>query len=218
MIPFTESTIDQAFQILNTAYDKTDSFATVSKEVGFKLSKAFGRNKSEKHCLNKSYDDVRISLKQVYLDRIKSSLFNPNKDLSKESAIMSLKQVRTFWNAIRLTSSFLADIKITSIKTDTFQQTFEDKQINEMIEIIESKNEDELRFHIVIKNANENNLNYYPNSLNLNVDIDNLDDKVILSKLSSIKCESVNIEMVLNKLNLLLFNLYKFTTRQWRRT
>ena len=72
-----------------------------------------------------------------------------------------------------------------------------------MIEIIESKNEDELRFHIVIKNANENNLNYYPNSLNLNVDIDNLDDKVNLSKLSSIKCESVNIEMVLNKLNLL---------------
>ncbi len=206
MIPFTDGTIDQEFQILNTAYDKIDSFATATKEVGSKLSKAFGMNKSEKHCLNKSYNDVRISLKQVDLDRIKSSFFNPNKefkDLTKESAIMSLKQERTFWNAIQLTSSFLFDMKITSIKTDTFQQTFEDKQVNEMIEIIESKNEDELRFHTVIKNANKNNINNTPDSLHLNVDIDNLDDKAILRKLSSIKCESVNIEMVLNKFNLL---------------
>ena len=171
-------TIDQAWITINNAYSK--------------------------NLLSSSYNSICIKLKQVELERMKA-LFNQNKeylDLTKESAIYKLKNERTFCNVMRITNSFQADLKIIHGNNKT--EEMKDKQINELIALIETKTDDTLRYNIIIKDANVNGVNEYfkstiNNSISLQVDFDGLDYKSINEKLSSIKAKSINIEMVLTK-------------------
>jgi preprotein translocase subunit SecA len=161
-------------------------------------------NAYHKDKLSSSYHGISITLKQAELDRIKA-IFNQNKeylDLTKESAIDKLKNERTMWNTLRITSSYQIDLKI--IHSDNKTEEFKNKQINELITLIETKTDDTLRFNIIIKDANANEVNkYFKNttndSANLQVDFDRLDFESIDEKLSSIKAKSINIEMVLTK-------------------
>jgi len=157
-----------------------------------------------KHKLPSSYNDICITLKQTDLDRVKT-IFNQNKeyfDLSKESAIAQLKSERTFCNTLRLTSSYQVDLHIKQI--DNKVEKLENKQMNELIGEIEKRTDDTLRFDIIIKDANINELNKYFKRKystigNLQVDFDRLDYGSANEKLSSIKANSFNIEMVSTK-------------------
>ncbi|CAF4844118.1 unnamed protein product, partial [Rotaria sp. Silwood1] len=168
-------TIDQALIAINEAYSKNQ--------------------------LKSSYNGVRLALKQVPLDRMKI-LFNQNKeflDLTKESAIDKLKSERSFWNTCRITSSYPIDLTI--IHSDNKTEVFKNKQINELISLIETKADEKLRFNILIKDSNVNEINnYFKNtadiSISLQVHFDGLDYESANEKLSSIKAESINIEMV----------------------
>ncbi|CAF1444874.1 unnamed protein product [Adineta steineri] len=174
--------IDQALIIINNAYNK--------------------------EILSSSYNGISITLKQVDLDRIKA-MFNQDKeylDLTKESTLDKLKTERTMWNTLRITSSYQVDLKI--IHSDNKIEEFINKQINELITLIDTKTDDTLRFYIIIKRANVNGINNYfknttNNSTNLQVDFNGLEYDSVNEKLSSIKSKSINIEMVLTKLVLL---------------
>ncbi|CAF4782954.1 unnamed protein product, partial [Rotaria sp. Silwood2] len=158
--------------------------------------------------LPSSYHGISITLKQAELDRIKA-IFNQNKeylDLTKESAIDKLKSERTMWNKLRITSSYQVDLKI--IHSDNKTEEFKNKHMSELITLIEAKTDDTLRFNIIIKDANVNEVNkHFKNTANdsatLQIDFERLDFESIDEKLSSIKAKSINIEMVLTKSTLL---------------
>ena len=162
------------------------------------------KNAYEQCILTSSDHDICITLKQTDLDRVKT-MFNQNKeylDLSKESAIAQLKSERTYCNALRLTSSYQVDLHIKH--TDNKVEKLENKQMNELIGEIEKRTDGTLRFDIIIKNANINEVNKYfkrkDNTIgNLQVDFDRLDYESANEKLSSIEAKSFNIEMVLTK-------------------
>ena len=171
-------TIDQALITINNAYNE------------------------EK--LSSSYQEISLTLKQIELDRIKA-LFNKNKeffDLTKVSAIEKLKSERTLWNTCRITSSYSVDLQI--IHSDNKIQEFKDRQMNELLTLIEPITDETLRFNITIKNANVNEVNKYFQdsasvSVSLQVDFDRLDAESINEKLASIRAQSMNIEMVATK-------------------
>ena len=158
---------------------------------------------------------IRLKLKQVDLDRIQSSLFNPNKefkDLTQESVRAKIKEQRSYGNAMRITNSYGADLTITSNDARKLKKEFKDRQLNELLAIVDEQpsNDTTLRFEMVIKKANENAINRYFQSndrstkpIQLNVDLANLDDEAAKAKLKSTKAQFVNIEMVLSKVNLL---------------
>ncbi|CAF2102630.1 unnamed protein product [Rotaria magnacalcarata] len=171
-------TVDQALETINNAYYKDN--------------------------LPSSYHDISITLKQVELDRIKA-IFNQNKEylyLTKQSAIDKLKSERTMWNTLRVKSSYQVDLKI--MHSDNKTEEFKNQQMNKLISLIEEKTDDTLRFNIIIKDANVNEVNkHFKNaandSENLQIDFDRLDFESINEKLSSIKAKSINLEMVLTK-------------------
>ncbi|CAF2144698.1 unnamed protein product [Rotaria magnacalcarata] len=171
-------TIDQALITINNAYSNT--------------------------LLSSSYNRTRDKLKQVQ-SYVMQAIFNQNKeclDLTKESAIHKLKNERTYCNTMRITDSFQVDLKI--IHSNNKTEEFKNKQMNELIALIETKMDDTLRFDIIIKDANVNGINKYfkstiNNSTCLQVDFVGLDSESINEKLSSIKAKSINIEMVLTK-------------------
>ncbi|CAF3303826.1 unnamed protein product [Rotaria sp. Silwood2] len=110
------------------------------------------------------------------------------------------------WNKLRITSSYQVDLKI--IHSDNKTEEFKNKQMSELITLIEAKTDDTLRFNIIIKDANVNEVNkHFKNTANdsatLQIDFERLDFESIDEKLSSIKAKSINIEMVLTKSTLL---------------
>ena len=174
------------------------------------------KNVFDNKCLDTStYSDIRLKLKQVDLDRIQSALFNQNKefkDLTKDAAYAKLKEQRSYWNAFRVTNSYDADMTITSNDARKLKKEFKNRQLNDLLIIVDEQasSDTNLRFDIVIKKANENEINrhFQPNGLSpkgikLSVDFDNLGDETVKAKLKTIKARSVNIEMVLSKANLL---------------
>ena len=203
-------TKDQAVLTLENATNKR--LEQTDNEARSKLDKVRSKNKAQ--CLDKnSYSDIKIKLKQVDWDSIKSTLFNPDKefkDLTKEAAIMKLKEERTYCNALHLTSSFKTNLQVISTEEVNVKKEFEDKQINELLEIIEDQPSEDtrLRFHIVIKKSNENKINKLFKSsckkpLSLDIDFENLDHDATKAKLSSIKAKLIHLQLILNKLNLL---------------
>ena len=165
MTPFTDGAEDQA------SITVTNAFRTISlpneatkRSLRSRLKK---RILGDKVCvlLDRSmYTDIRIKLRQTDLARI-TTLFNPDKtfeDLTRETALMKLKEDQTYMHALINTSSHCADLISTS--TDEGRQikkVLENRQINEIIKYIEDQpsSDETLRFDLVIKKVNENEIN-----------------------------------------------------------
>ena len=192
MIPLMDGTIDQALITLHKAFDK--SLEETKASFTSKVTNAF---KGKAASLNNDcYSDIQLKLKQVDLARINCALFNPDKefkDLTRESALTKLKEESSYGHAWFGTRSLSANLRITSIDERQLEKKFEDKQINELIAIITNQPIDDsnLRFYIVIKKANENDINKLftsksptSKSIKLNIQFDKLDLETAKAKFS----------------------------------
>ncbi|CAG0914726.1 unnamed protein product [Notodromas monacha] len=184
-------------------------------------------------------NNIRINLKDVDMTQVHSCIFNPDKeftDLTGESAEAKLKEERSYWHALRVGNSFKVNLTMHSVnnnnnnsdnnntnqheKSKAIKQTFSDKEINEAISIVKEEMQKDiprskdLRFDMVIKEANVNALNEElvhskgsDPDVTLNVEFGNLNQAEAMLKLSSIKARSLDIEFVANKSNKELLNL-----------
>ena len=200
-------TLDQALTTLENAYDTSKN----SKFRGL-------------HCLDVNSDNVRIHLNRVDFATVRSALFNPNKefnDLTRESAINKLKEQRSYKHTFRVGKSLSTQLEIHS---DDKREVYKDKQMNELINIIKDQeiSDTSLRFDIVIRDGNVNEINKFltshqntlqsplnnrrPSSqisFQLHLTFDKLDQENVKAKLNMIRAKSFNIKFVLDKLALL---------------
>ena len=74
----------------------------------------FTNKKQQSEPSTSSYEDITLKLNQITLSRLKL-LFSPNiefEELSSELAISKLKETRSYFNALGITSSYNVDAKI----------------------------------------------------------------------------------------------------------
>ncbi|CAG0894755.1 unnamed protein product, partial [Cyprideis torosa] len=207
-------TKDQAWQTLNNAYDE---------ELLPPKSKTSRFTGDEFKCLPEDYKDIAISLQQVDLARIEQDLFHPDKeykDLARESAVAKLKEQRSYIHAAcRYLNSEKATLRITSANDISVKMTYDDADINYLIEVVEDVSSDtSLRFDLLFKGANENKINQTfqkggNESIRLKVSFENLDKEGAREKVKAIKAASADVEFVTNKANFLEL-LQKDTTLQ----
>lgn len=165
--------------------------------------------------MSSKYNGLGIKINQIGLSQLRN-LLNQDKEfeqeLSAQSAIAQLKQERTYFNAMELTSSFNADLTI--IYPDSKKETKSNVQINTAIELIETKmiQNNELRYNITIKKANENGINklFHNNpsskpSSDFQISFDNLDEKSFtkLAHLLSSEKTKVQINMLISNEHIL---------------
>ena len=113
--------------------------------------------------LSSSYKGFELKINQVGLSRLRA-LFSRNKEfddeLTAQSAISMLKNERSYFNAMYITSSY--DVDLTRLHPKSKPDKWYDIQINKAIELIESKASDtSLRYNFAIKEATVNKLNDY---------------------------------------------------------
>ena len=119
---------------------------------------------SNECCLeNIAYSDIQIKLEQVDLARISNALFNPDKEfkhLPRETAVTKLNSELSYWHPLGLSDSFQASLTISAINDEKYKEE-NNKKINELIKIVDSHDvsDTDLRFDIVIRKANENDIN-----------------------------------------------------------
>ena len=201
-------TRDQALTTLDNAYDESKNF-------------------KGHYCLKANSNNVRIHLNQVDFATVRSALFNPNKefiDLTRESAIEILKEQRSYKHKFRVGESLSTQLKIHSNDKREYIY-YKDKQMNELINIIEDQeiSDNSLRFDIVISDGNVNEINTFlkshqnksqspsnnrrPSSqisFQLHITFNNLDQENVKAKLNMIRAESFDIKFVLDKSALLM--------------
>ena len=201
-------TRDQALTTLDNAYDES-------------------KNSKGHYCLNANSDNVRIHLNQVDFATVRSALFNPNKefiDLTRESAIKILEEQRSYKHKFRVGESLSTQLKIHSNDKREYIY-YKDKQMNELINIIEDQeiSDNSLRFDIVISDGNVNEINTFlkshqnksqspsnnrrPSSqisFQLHITFNNLDQENVEAKQNMIRAESFDIKFVLDKSALLM--------------
>ncbi len=209
-------TIDQAVQNITVALteiNNKDNLVTgyMDRLKSLKSRFKFTNKKQQSEPSTSSYEDITLKLNQITLSRLKLVL-SPNKEfeeLSSELAISKLKETRSYFNALGITSSYNVDAKI--VHQDNKKETLNNIQINELKGIIESNNKDDpsLKYYLNIKEANTNHINsFYRNTKVINsskflVQFDGLDYTEAKKLLSEIPSEYVNIEFIIKK-NLLL--------------
>jgi len=211
-------TNDQALITLQHAFDESILEKEIKELSELERLKRKAKDKigsSSECCLDESYSYIQIKLKQVDLAVVSSAIFNPDKefrDLTRKTAIATLKEERSYWHASGLGDSHDANLTISSIDERKLNLEFKNKKINDVIKIIDHQklSDAALRFDIVIKQGNQNKINKLfmsngrsPGKIELNIDFDNLSRDVAKAKLSSIEAESFDIEFVLNKSELL---------------
>ena len=84
-------------------------------------------------------NSVKICLNHVDLSNLLSTFFNNNKefmDLTLESAVVKLKEERSIYHTLRITNSSQTKLRIHTTNSNT---VYENKQINELISIIEDQ-------------------------------------------------------------------------------
>ncbi len=84
-------------------------------------------------------NSVKICLNRVDLSNLWSTFFNNNKefmDLTLESAVAKLKEERSIYHTLRITNSSQTKLRIHTTNSNT---VYENKQINELISIIEDQ-------------------------------------------------------------------------------
>jgi len=160
---------------------------------------------------------AKLKEERTYVDAVTGTICNTeiHRDVNKlaYSLINEYNPVRTLMHASNETNTHKVYLTIIS-STDgrKLQEGVNYKHINDVIKVIEEQSsiDETLRFDIIIKKSNENKINKFftlnqghKQSIRLNIEFDNLDQDAAKKKLSSIKAKSVDIELVLSKLNLI---------------
>ncbi|XP_018022148.2 uncharacterized protein LOC108678282 [Hyalella azteca] len=210
-------TIDQAWITIDNAFDEkllAKETQTLSKLKALSTAVKSKFSSDEYSSLAQGSCNIKINLNQVDLSTVSSVLFNPDqefKDLTYETTLMKLKEKQSCLHYCRLTNSPKADLLIHSNDDINLKEQFNDKQINELLEIVKQKrNNPSLRFDIVFRKANENPLNSLFKSDNkscsssvvLHVEFQDLSQEAAQAKLQSVQARSVHVGVVLNKLDL----------------
>ena len=155
--------------------------------------------------LRPSYDNISIRLNHIQIDTLKC-LLNREKNLykiPKELAITKLKSEKDFLQTLRLKKSHLVDL--TMIDQTNEIKLSENKQINQIIQLIECMSCTDRLFSIKIKDANLNRIHeILEENPNIEIhfhelDFDSASEHLKLYK--SIEDEEtlkINIEIVLN--------------------
>ncbi len=188
------------FNHLTHRYDSGDIDQAVNT-----LSNAFGK-------LSDGYKGVQVHMMRVDMAKVNASLFQTDKefnDLSRESAIAKIKAERSYWNVLRITSSFQADLTVKKVDEKGAINVYENMQLNALLDIVENDKLDESRrYDIRIKKANENELSKMfkssgrSKSFKLNMALGQLEQKAAIDELEKVRARTCDVEFVLDKSSL----------------
>lgn len=144
-----------------------------------------------------SQSSIRLRLPQVNLERIKS-LLDKNKlfeELDADSAIAKLKSEQGYLNMMNIGSSYKVDVTVLGSEKP---ETKVDQQINKVIELIEEREKKEnqrLRYNLVIKEAHINSIN--KSELNVEVTFNELDCEKALAQLKlGVETTNFSVELI----------------------
>lgn len=196
--------LDQAKETIDEASKVFEGKTGLNKLKSY-LQKA---NKED----NKKSSQLRLRLKQMNLDRIKT-LLNVNKEfeeLTCDAAISKLRDHSTFLNKIYISSSYDVDMEV--LQGNGLRESYSNKQINKLLDIVKAKSlsDTSLRFNLVFKQSNRNAINeYYKNNLSgiMHVAFDRMDYTMANKLLANIKVCAILDCLFLIHLNIIVNNL-----------
>jgi hypothetical protein len=195
--------------------DRSSAIAKIKEERSYlnviEFTKSFGADliikKVDAKDVIKTYENRQLNelleiVENETLDKAKrydikirtSKVFS---DLSRDAAIEKIKEERSYLNFMRLTSSYQTDLIVKSEKCTVY----ENRQLNDLLKIVENNDCNSLKYDIIIKMANEGKMSSssYNSEVKLNLVQSQLDQKSALEKLESVKADKCDLDFVLDQ-------------------